>query len=432
MQYRALRRLTLDDISSVIASHPSLADVNVRSEPYMCRLSSTEAAKLVSSFACCPHLQHLNLTGFYFAVEGCASLAKAIELCPELVTLNLGNNKLDPRGLHPCLIGAGFCRHLEHLDLYGTKLSDDGFQQLAENITLRWENFKSLNLRGIRLDAEKAALLARALQHRPSLEYLDIRATRIPDTGVGALARVLPNLPHLAHLDVSKNAIGRTPLAGLCSALIGCKRLVYLNVSFNGVSSEGGEALASLLPHLPSLQYLNLFHTCLGDAGAGCLANVAAECPKLRYIDLRQNAISNLGAALLGNLVQHCPCLTTLDLSKDLLSTKDRRFRGVTKPRSNPSGRFSQDRHLEESGVELLAASFGSCGCRTGERQAWAGTHCSRRKLVRECWRVVWSAPGRKDVVQVRTCQGAWSVEASQWKQMRLQLQPARSLPTSA
>eukprot|EP00961_Rhodomonas_salina_P276163 3730906-Rhodomonas_salina.1 len=41
---KTLRRLTLDDISSVIASHPSLADVNVRSE--WCRLSSNEAAKL--------------------------------------------------------------------------------------------------------------------------------------------------------------------------------------------------------------------------------------------------------------------------------------------------------------------------------------------------------------------------------------------------
>lgn len=212
------------------------------------------------------------------------------------------------------LLGAwrqGWCASLLELDVSGLWILDSG----AEHIVT-------------------------ALQHSPSLKYLDMNKTHISD--IGKISNALKGATELEHLDLGQNPIGNDSAEALGVLLLGKSKLVHLDMGSNLIESEGVRTLA--LAECSSLEYLNLsgnafeaagmervapslsqcafladlhLNACeLRDGGAEAVAAILKDLRSLKTLSLCHNVIQSHGASSLAHGISACPSLETLSLGR--------------------------------------------------------------------------------------------------------------------
>ena len=195
--------------------------------------------------------------------------ALAISQGPSLERLELGRNRIGPRGVR---VLAESCASLHALDLSDNPLGADGVCALAEGE--RWGGLRRLDLAGTQARHAGLAALAQS-EALGSLEQLELSSNLIDAASARALGQSAA-LARVARLGLGSTELGPEALGAILEGPLG-RGLVRLDLSFNPLGDQGLRALLEA-PGLARLERLQLNHCELrGELAVGGAALTGLE-----------------------------------------------------------------------------------------------------------------------------------------------------------
>jgi len=261
-----LERLDLDntgistELAQELADMPALAKLthlNLSHNP----IRGTGAQALAAS----PHLRRLVSLRLHDCAIGVHAGAALVSSLPRLTTLDLRRNRLADSGVRA--IAASSPQNLRELYLGMNNLTAASIEALVN-----WPGLARLTLLhlygndGIG-DAE-VTQLSRSDRIR-ELQHLDLAGTNVGDEGLQALAEG-PHAGKLRYLNVPQGqAITDTGVTALARSPV-LKRLQHLNLRYSSMTDRGARALADS-PYLSDLLGLDVRDTRLTKAGKNAL-----------------------------------------------------------------------------------------------------------------------------------------------------------------
>ncbi|XP_077395582.1 MHC class II transactivator isoform X2 [Festucalex cinctus] len=122
------------------------------------------------------------------------------------------------------------------------------------------------------------------LPNLTDLQHLDLEGNTIGDNGAEQLANTFASLSFLQILNLSQNYIGDIGVKKMATTLKDLPKLQCLILYSNVISDEGASTLAAVLPHMASLTDLDVKYNKLSDIGAQCLGSSLRECKKMKTL----------------------------------------------------------------------------------------------------------------------------------------------------
>lgn len=294
---------------------------NNRTLTDVCLRVGLEGSRIASSLSKLP-LVKLDLSNNAIALKGMNAL-RVLSRCPKLAELSLRQNMIYPSSA-PAL--CDLVRNLTHLDLGHNKLGPKGLAGLAPAIKT------ALNLRTLNLEHNVlgSALLplADALSRHP-LRYLNLAFNDILDEGAEFVSKIIANSSGLQELILDDNYIGPTGALSLMPTLTLCPSLTRLSMAWNAMGigglGRGLKAIGDMLAFNKSLTSLNLCDNGIGPSGCADIFRELATNPEtgLRTLDMSINPIECEGAIAVANYISSPACkLTYLDLDRCSIGTE--------------------------------------------------------------------------------------------------------------
>lgn len=222
-------------------------------------LDEKSAKDLASLLKTNTTLQRIYLADNDFGTEGFSAICGALEENTNLIALDLSQNDADG---------------LEYVEAIAS--------MVAKNRTL-----EILELGICRIDAEKLAILAKALEENLALTQLGLGFNLIGPEGISAVLKTVEKKPLLKVLDLSGNKIG----------------------------SEGGKLVAEILKTNTTLIQLDLAYNHLGSSGANAILNAIPNNSTLRSLSLSYNQMDGSNATSIDSMLRQNTALSSLDLS---------------------------------------------------------------------------------------------------------------------
>ena len=173
------------------------------------------------------------------------------------------------------------------------------------------ENLHRLELMGINLTAECAAIIAKSLHQAPNLQFLDLSWNPLYN-GVSDLAENLHHVPQLTELQLYNVHMGDKECAALAASLQYVNKLQTLDISYNPLG-HGIIELAENLHHVPQLTGLWLSYVHMGDKECKELAASLQYVNKLKGLSISSNPLGH-GIIELAENLHSVPNLTRLYL----------------------------------------------------------------------------------------------------------------------
>ncbi|XP_035664864.1 uncharacterized protein LOC118408285 [Branchiostoma floridae] len=249
-----------------------------------------------------PKLEEIDLSHNDIIDVEVSRIAKGLDLCENLKTVNLTNNKISNKGALLLLL-LERCKQLQ-VDISGNNISDDIVSLLEK-----------------RTDASQVVKL------HLSAENTEAGVVPLSVATVTLLQEFLPQMSKLEEIDLSGGSIVDAASPCLAEGLASCQNLKKLNLSHNELSCRG-----DFLPSLPNLEEIDLSHNTINDEAVPGLAKGLGLCPKLNKVDLSFNRLLNKGALLL-LLQQTSTQLLKIEIAGNDVSEKLRHLL-LNRPRS--------------------------------------------------------------------------------------------------
>ncbi|XP_019723865.1 MHC class II transactivator isoform X2 [Hippocampus comes] len=123
------------------------------------------------------------------------------------------------------------------------------------------------------------------------LQHLDLEGNKIGDNGAEQLANHFASLCFLQILNLSQNYIGDDGVKKMATALKDLPKLHCLILYSNVICDEGAATLAAVLPHMASLTDLDVKYNKLSDVGAQCLGASLRKCQKMKTLRMWNQSI---------------------------------------------------------------------------------------------------------------------------------------------
>ncbi|KAG5192367.1 hypothetical protein JKP88DRAFT_293618 [Tribonema minus] len=206
------------------------------------------------------------------------------------------------------------------LDLSDRVVKGEDVRALARVLTDRTHNLTSLNLSNVKINADDAMILAKALEFNISLRHLSFEHNPLGYVGVAALAEAVKLNTSVTAFSLADTLLNASGAALIASALYTNATLTSLHMESNRVGAEGARHLAHALAVNQSLRVLDIEGNGIGDAGAFYLAPALAANTALTRLNLRHNGIGADGAAALGEALGANTTLQSLALARLELS----------------------------------------------------------------------------------------------------------------
>ncbi|KAM9820323.1 NLR family CARD domain-containing protein 3-like [Neosynchiropus ocellatus] len=340
---------------------------------------SERSGSLLSSVLSSPssRLTYLDLSNNNLQDPGVELLSAGLKSphC-HLETLRLRGCELSERSgslLSPVLSSPS--SRLTQLDLsYNWALKDPGVEPLSAGLKSPHCHLETLSLSFCGLSERSGSLLSSVLSSPSShLTQLDLSQNRnLQDPGVELLSAGLESPHcHLETLSLSCCDLSKRSGSLLSSVLSSpSSRLTQLDLSYNNLQDPGVELLSAGLksPHC-HLETLSLRGCGLSERSGSLLSSVlSSPSSRLTQLDLSENRnLQDPGVELLSAGLESPHChLETLRLRKCDLSERSGSL--LSSVLSSPSSRLTQldlseNRNLQDPGVELLSAGLKSPHC---------------------------------------------------------------------
>jgi Ran GTPase-activating protein (RanGAP) involved in mRNA processing and transport len=258
----------------------------------------------------CPKLQHLRLCG-------CTALTAETIACltrlRSLLSLDLGQNRIDAETAQAVASFLCQCQHLEKLNLDYTQLNNEGLTAISAGLR------GTHQLRKLSLRVNSITNVECIAKNLAQIQDLNLWGNRSLDLqNAATIQQLLDFGSPLKRLDLAMCTLTQESIVAICRGLRHSS-LEYLNLACNkniGSDIESVSAMTLMLQVNGSLQSLELYSCCLGDEGITkiCSSLATSDCSALQRLGLNLNDIGNDGADHLAKLLRVNRVLKTLDL----------------------------------------------------------------------------------------------------------------------
>jgi len=261
-------------------------------------------------------LEYFGLSGNMLGDEGLEKLLHAS--FPRLTSLNLRDNNLTNRGISELVARWRHLPNLIHLDLSQNKIDHEGLNCLVGS---NFTSIESLHLSGMAMGCDEAETIARMARAFPRLKKLDLSESALSSQGLSALlAATFENLESL-NLSACEQPKQARSLEGGWDLVFSNERgpfpkLRQLDMSRCGLHSHSISLVTAMLAKSPMLEELNLAANHIADGEL--IALLDSMVSRLRKLVLTRNMISSRAVPFLGRS-RACNSLKELDLSFNLL-----------------------------------------------------------------------------------------------------------------
>ncbi len=343
----------------------------------------------------CSKLHTLILSGTQIISKDVIALAKAIQKCSALKTLNLKNNTLDTQNFYflhslvacPSLCDLNFqntfrkgelsdafsylksCGNLHSINVSQTIFTCSHLVELLKcsdnlrvvhaahnnitdeeviNLSEFCHNLQVLDLGWNKIADNGVQALATCFKASKNLQELRLNHNNITDVGVKALANVFDTNSNLLCLDLGYNHINRGGIESLAPSLIFCSQLNSLDLSSSTLSTRSTDRLVNSLKKLKKLTELHLSSISVGNEGAVALAFSLSEMYNLQALSFGLKTFSDGVALAIAYGLQDLCKLHTINFKGSYGHQCSRNFR----PRYR-NGSF-EDEIMDESIEQVL------------------------------------------------------------------------------
>eukprot|EP00285_Hemiselmis_virescens_P016653 CAMPEP_0173401924 /NCGR_PEP_ID=MMETSP1356-20130122/52477_1 /TAXON_ID=77927 ORGANISM="Hemiselmis virescens, Strain PCC157" /NCGR_SAMPLE_ID=MMETSP1356 /ASSEMBLY_ACC=CAM_ASM_000847 /LENGTH=357 /DNA_ID=CAMNT_0014362177 /DNA_START=45 /DNA_END=1118 /DNA_ORIENTATION=+ len=196
----------------------------------------------------------------------------------------------------------------------GKALRDEGTMIVADAIDV-FTSLKTLKLSDNAIRRRGIEHLAKHLSSSTTLEHLDLQGNNVGDEGCASVAAIMMGSSvSCVHLDA--NQVTDAGVGVLCSALSDERcTLTALHLGQNKIGEKGARTLCASLSQNTSLQFLSLAGNRLGDYGVTSLAHALRLNNTLTELNLCDNDVRQAGAADLVSCLYGNTALRTLRMN---------------------------------------------------------------------------------------------------------------------
>ena len=321
-------------------SDVTLTDLDLRGEP----LAEADVAVLTDSL-CVTHckLIEVDFSGTLLGDAGIEVMCRGLATCKTIDRITLQYTGIGDKGAHHIAKLIGFDSGLEHpaafLDLGFNRIGPKGADELAQALHLN-ECLTYLDLRSNKLGDEGGVALSKALCDPDYESYLQaLIETGANDSssasaGSNASMKSLSQVEFLrrykrntgiTYLNLVSNALGQACCKQLCEVLKMNSTMVALELAFNPMlGSHEVKTLANFIRlYNPPIEVLSVGQMVFGDDVSAAFAKVLAlDETQLRSLALPRNRLLSTSAKRLATSLVRNTVLTSLALPQNPLGTK--------------------------------------------------------------------------------------------------------------
>ena len=242
------------------------------------------------------HIQHLNLWGSKLDRRACEVLAEGVQRMPCLETLGLSSNSLIGCGGAVQLVSCLHSSKLRELYMSSTGISDPDFECLASYIHST-TSLQELSIAGNDISVESIDSLCKALSANSSMRSLDMRGCHLTTSHCVCLGQLLrhPINCKIEQLDLSYCSLTNAGVGEVVRGLNDNHTLRELGLSGNQIRSKRTVAMATMLKRNSSLETLYLNSCSIGSSGGVELGAALERNKTLRVLELSWNALGDDG-----------------------------------------------------------------------------------------------------------------------------------------
>ncbi|VDO28536.1 unnamed protein product [Haemonchus placei] len=307
--------MSLQDCFYLIYKMLSLLDKQIKMD------SADDAESVAKQIEECPTLRTLELRGNTVGVEAGRRLAQALEMHPELeAKMPVERHVHRKRSMCSAMINA-HC-HITELDL-----SDNAFGPIgAEGISQFLVSKSAYSLQVLKLNnnglgaggktiAEcllKCHRNASADGHEFKLKTFVAGRNRLEDPGAKALAEAFTVLGSLEEVSIPQNGIRAAGICALARSFRSNPSLRLININDNTCTVEGALALAEVLDELTEIEVLDLGDSLCRDDGILSISEALSE----HHYKLQ---LCKIPAEPIARQIEQHPCMRVLDLRGNTL-----------------------------------------------------------------------------------------------------------------
>eukprot|EP00357_Protocruzia_adherens_P016814 CAMPEP_0114976776 /NCGR_PEP_ID=MMETSP0216-20121206/2864_1 /TAXON_ID=223996 /ORGANISM="Protocruzia adherens, Strain Boccale" /LENGTH=706 /DNA_ID=CAMNT_0002337749 /DNA_START=179 /DNA_END=2299 /DNA_ORIENTATION=- len=317
LSYTGLQKKAASHLGTVLENSPSIKRFVLSGN----NIGDDFAVDLLKGFNKNKTLQHLDLEENKISIAGASSLADALETNTSLLKLNLQNNRIGPDSL--ANLGSGLARNtsLREVNLCDCNLDLAGilkfFAKCTKNVSLETVDLSMNSL--VCVPSEISASFMsdfNVLETSLPFRHLDLSFTKLTHQGFKQLAPVLEVAANLQNLDLSSNSLGVEGLEYLSYLLGNNHQLLRLNLSSNMMTLKGLLIIAKTLCHNQTLREIILIQNDINDQENFGEFKVACDLlsinQSLELLDFSGNIISQEGRKCL-NLLKNTNRMLFLD-----------------------------------------------------------------------------------------------------------------------
>ncbi|XP_031150691.1 NLR family, CARD domain containing 5 [Sander lucioperca] len=198
-------------------------------------LTTTGAASLASALQNCPNITEINLSDNNLKDQGIKHIADIFTKQPRLVLVRLGQNNSSLEAVDYLIGKMSSCLNIQHLNADGKKeLTVTFFQNsdLNRHVTKSEPTISLLNQTWSKPKMQK---LAKSLARCTALSVLDLSSNCLGNTGLKKLLDILPCLSNIQEINASNNGIGTEGVVMLAGALCSHNNLTQIHISLGEI-----------------------------------------------------------------------------------------------------------------------------------------------------------------------------------------------------
>ncbi|TDH09207.1 hypothetical protein EPR50_G00084200 [Perca flavescens] len=284
-------------------------------------LTTTGAASLASALQNCPNITEINLSDNNLKDGGIKHIADTFTKQPRLVLVRLGQNNSSLEAVDYLIGKMSSCLNIQHLNADGKKELTVTFFQNSDLNSHITKSEPTISLLNHTWSKPKMQKLAKSLASCPALSVLDLSSNCLGNKGLKKLLDILPCLSNIQEVNASNNGIGMEGAVMLAGALCSHNNLTQIHISH-------GEREQVILKFGPDerddKQQLKMFrmnNSSLTPSDTTQICGQLVQCRSQFELDLSHSSLPDEAIENLVKVLPKMASLQRLNVSHSITST---------------------------------------------------------------------------------------------------------------
>ena len=272
--------LIIVGVASIIQKNASLKDLILSN----CNFPKLEIQTVFHAITQISSIKHLDVSGNVIANCACVGLKDALSKNNRIEHLDVSKCKIDDEGLYNVLIPLTACKHLKHLNLCSSVISNESASELLPIVIADNKSLSHLDLTDCNLQEVGLVAVAKSLQTTGILKTLCLSCNRITNAAAYEIASAIRMNHLLQHLTLSDCGLQELGLIDIAESLCTILSLKHLDLSRNVITDGAASSVALGVANNATMQYLDLRFCKWQDSGVTIFYEVADQMSMMKFL----------------------------------------------------------------------------------------------------------------------------------------------------